>query len=59
MHPEESGTGFLNRNGLAPVVGHAPRLLILGSFPGTRSLVHTQYYAHPQNRIGEIIGKFL
>jgi G:T/U-mismatch repair DNA glycosylase len=59
MLPEESGTGSLPRNGLAPGVGHAPCLIILGSFPGNRSLFHTQYYTNPQNQIGEIIGKFL
>jgi TDG/mug DNA glycosylase family protein len=50
MHPEESGTGSLTCNGLTPVVGHAPRLLIPGGFPGKRSLFHAQYYAHPQNQ---------
>jgi hypoxanthine-DNA glycosylase len=34
--------------------------LILGSLPGERSLLHQQYYSHPQNQfwrlIGEVIG---
>ncbi|MCX6692105.1 MAG: DNA-deoxyinosine glycosylase [Methanoregula sp.] len=59
MHPEESGAGSLIRNGQAPVVGHAPRLLILGSFPGKRSLIHTQYYAHPQNQFWQIMESLL
>ena len=33
MHPEDSDSGFLTRNGLSPVFSHAPCLLILGSFP--------------------------
>ncbi len=59
MHTEESGTGSLTRNGLAPVVGPAPRLLILGSFPGTRSLFQTLYYAHPQNQFWQIMESLL
>lgn len=36
--------------GLPPITGPHPRVLILGSFPGTRSLAEARYYAHPQNR---------
>lgn len=35
---------------LPPFVNRETRLLILGSFPGVRSLQEGAYYAHPQNR---------
>lgn len=37
-------------HGLPAITGPRPRVLILGSFPGERSLAEARYYAHPQNR---------
>jgi len=41
--------------GLAPVTSDTTVLLVLGSFPGARSLTTAQYYAHPQNHFWRIL----
>lgn len=42
--------------GFPPVVGAAPRVLLLGSLPGRRSLAERRYYAQPQNAFWKILG---
>lgn len=43
----------------APIAGRGPRILILGSMPGQKSLDAGQYYAHKQNAFWRIIGDLL
>jgi hypoxanthine-DNA glycosylase len=41
--------------GLPPLIAESTRVLILGSFPGVRSLETQQYYGHPQNNFWKLI----
>jgi hypoxanthine-DNA glycosylase len=45
--------------GFPPIVGAAPRALILGSLPGQRSLTERQYYAQPQNTFWRLMGELV
>ena len=42
--------------GFPPVVGRAPRILLLGSLPGWASLTAREYYAQRQNAFWRIAG---
>lgn len=42
-------------SGLPPVVGPAPRVLILGSFPSVASLQAGEYYGNPRNSFWQVM----
>lgn len=44
--------------GFPPIVGSAPRVLVLGSAPSVASLEKHQYYGKPQNAFWKIMGEF-
>ncbi len=46
-------------HGFPPLVGPAPRVLVLGSMPGRRSLDEARYYAHPRNAFWPIMAALL
>jgi double-stranded uracil-DNA glycosylase len=45
--------------GLPPIVGAAPRVLILGTLPGDESLRRQEYYGHPQNHFWRVVADAL
>ncbi|MBP2450809.1 DNA-deoxyinosine glycosylase [Mycolicibacterium lutetiense] len=47
-------TGLLH--GLNPIVGAAPRVLILGNMPSAMSLASGEYYGNPRNAFWRITG---
>ncbi|AIY41201.1 G:T/U mismatch-specific uracil/thymine DNA-glycosylase [Collimonas arenae] len=42
-----------------PVIDQQVRTLILGSLPGAKSLAHSEYYAHPQNRFWKLLAEVI
>lgn len=50
--PIQTGTRW---QGLAAVADARTRALVLGSFPGLKSLQLAQYYAHPQNQLWPLL----
>lgn len=49
MAAEAGGEGMERRRGLPPVIGTAPRALLLGTVPSVISDRERQYYANPMN----------
>ena len=47
--------GSIRKQGLPPVVGSFPRVLILGSFPSVQALKCSQYYGNPRNHFWRIM----
>jgi double-stranded uracil-DNA glycosylase len=45
--------------GFPPIVGRAPRVLVLGSMPSVASLAAGEYYAHRRNQFWPIAGAIL
>lgn len=49
----------MSKQGLPPLLCENPRILILGSLPGDRSIELQQYYGHPRNRFWQVMSSVL
>lgn len=49
----------MSKQGLPPLLCGNPRILILGSLPGDRSIEMQQYYGHPRNRFWQVMSSVL
>lgn len=47
------------KEGLKPIIGNNPRILILGSLPGDESLRKQEYYGNPRNMFWDVISGIL
>ena len=47
------------KEGLQPVIGSNPRILILGSLPGDESLRKQEYYGNPRNMFWDVMSGVL
>ena len=45
------------KQGLPPLTGPSPRVLILGSLPGDESLRRQEYYGHPRNLFWKVLAE--
>lgn len=57
--PAVSAAPSVLLSSLPPVIPPRPRLLVLGSMPGTASLQAQRYYAHPRNLFWPMVERFL
>ena len=49
----------MKKQGLQPVIGKNPRILILGSLPGDESLRKQEYYGNPINMFWDVMSGIL
>jgi hypoxanthine-DNA glycosylase len=59
LQPAIPDTDKKSKQGLPPILGESPRLLILGSMPGEASLRRGEYYGHDRNAFWPIIAEVL
>jgi double-stranded uracil-DNA glycosylase len=55
MSPRTVSSSSSEPGGLEPVAGRDPVVLVLGSFPSQKSLLHNEYYGNPLNHFWKIM----